>query len=178
MSSPRYSAPARWLHWLVALLVVLQIALGWIAEAEKDDARSLEILHAHVQLGVLILGLMLLRLTWRLARSAPAPPAGEPPHGRAIAAETHGALYLLLLTMPASGYVIWSFMNAPMSFLGVFALPDLWPVMPEDETSRAIAWYFHVYSSRALMALIALHVGAALYHELILRDRLIRERML
>lgn len=178
MSSSKYSAPARWLHWLVALLVLLQMALGWTAEAEKDDARSLGILHAHVQLGVLIFGLMLLRLTWRLAKGAPAPPASEPPHRRAIAAATHGALYLLLLTMPASGYVIWSFMNAPMSFLGAFALPDLWPLMPEDETSRAVAWYFHVYSSRLLIALLALHIGAALYHELFLRDRLIRERML
>jgi cytochrome b561 len=178
MSPTKYNAPARVLHWLVALLVFFQIALGWIAEAEKDDARNLEILHAHVQFGVLIFGLMLLRLTWRLAKGAPPPSEDEPPLRQKIAASTHGLLYLLLLTMPASGYVIWSWMDAPMSLWGVSALPDLFPVMPEDETGRAIAWYFHVYSSRILVALIALHVGAALYHELILRDGLIRKRML
>jgi cytochrome b561 len=178
MSSTRYGAPARAFHWIAAAFIFVQIALGWASEAERDNARSLDILHVHVQFGVLIFALMLLRLSWRLANGAPPPPSQESAFRRAIASATHASLYFQLLTMPASGYVVWSWMDAPMSLFGAFRLPDLFPVMPEDETGRAIAWYFHVYSSRVLVALICLHVGAALFHEFVLRDRLIRSRML
>lgn len=174
----KYSGAARALHWIIAPMVIAQIAIGWIAEQDENRASHLEKLHVHMQLGLLIFALMILRLCWRLYRGAPAAKLDEPEFRRRAAGLTHVVLYALLLTMPFSGYYIWSFIDAPMSFLAVIELPDLYRSMPEDETGRAIAWYFHVYSARALIALIALHIGAALYHEIVLRDRLIRERML
>lgn len=174
----KYSLVARIFHWVIAVIVVCQIALGWIAENEKDAAKSLDLFAIHYRVGLLILALMALRFAWRLGKGAPPPPPNEPASRRRAARLVHALLYVILLSMPFSGYVIWSFMDAPMAVAGPISLPDLFPVMPEDETPRAAAWYVHVYSSRALVALIALHIGAALYHEAILRDGLIRKRML
>jgi cytochrome b561 len=173
-----YSVVARVLHWMIAPLVMAQIAIGWIAEQDENRTSHIDKLHIHMQLGLIIFALMALRVLWRLYRGAPAPKPAEPKLRRRAASLTHFMLYALLLTMPFSGYYIWSFIDAPMSFLGAIEMPDLYATMPEDETGRAVAWYFHVYSSRVLIALIALHIGAALYHEFVLRDRLIRERML
>lgn len=175
---PRYALPARLLHWLVAGLVVAQIALGWAAERAEDRDAGFQLIRTHYQAGVMIFGLMILRLTWRLAKGAPPHPSGEPRWRKQAATITHTGLYALLLTMPVSGYVIWVWMDAPMTVFGLFDLPKMFVPPAEDETWRANAWYIHVYSSWLLVFLIVLHIGAALWHELILGDRLIRSRML
>lgn len=174
----KYALPARVLHWLVAVLVIVQISLGWAAEWDGNRDASFQLIRTHYQAGVLIFGLMILRTAWRLANGAPPPPPNEPPSRRFAAAFTHFAIYALLLTMPLSGYVIWVWMDAPMTWLGIVDLPKLFVPPVDDETWRANAWYIHVYSSWALIALVTLHIGAALWHELVLGDRLIRSRMI
>lgn len=155
----------------------MQISLGWAAEWEKDREASFQLIRTHYQFGVLIFALMIFRLSWRLAKGAPAPLLDEPPARRWTAHVTHWALYALLITMPVSGYVIWVWMDAPMTFLGFVDIPKLFVPPAEDETWRANAWYVHFYSSWAVIALTTLHVGAALWHEVALRDGLIRSRM-
>lgn len=177
-SRHRYALPARLLHWLVAIGVMVQIGLGWASEWTEDRHASFQLIRNHYQLGVILAGLMAMRLLWRVAKGAPPPEEGEPRWRRTSATAVHWALYALLLTMPVSGYVIWIWMDAPRDVLGLFELPALFTPPTEDETWRANAWYIHVYSSWAVIALVLLHVAAALWHELVLRDRLIRRRML
>jgi len=69
-------------------------------------------------------------------------------------------------------------MDAPMTWFGIVDLPKLFTPPIDDETWRANAWYVHVYSSWALIALATLHISAALWHEFVLADRLIRSRMI
>lgn len=178
MPVQKYSLPARVLHWLVAVLVIVQVVLGWAAEWERDREASFRLIQTHYQAGLLIFGLMILRLSWRIANAPPPPLIDEPPVRKHSATFTHWALYALLLTMPLSGYVIWVWMDVPMTAFGFLEVPKLFVPPAEDETWRANAWYIHFYSSWALIGLAALHIGAALWHEFAVRDGLIRSRMI
>ncbi len=180
MSPPaqRFSLPARLLHWVVAAAIPVQIYLGWAAEWEDARSESFRLIRSHYQLGVVIFSLMLLRILWRVGYGAPSGSEGKPRWRTALAATVHWLLYALLLTMPVSGYVIWVWMDVPMEVLGVVELPKLFTPPADDETSRALAWYIHYYSSWAVIALVALHVIAALWHQFVQRDNGIGARML
>lgn len=178
MSAARYPAIARWLHWAVALGVIVQLALGWGSEAIDDAADGMRVLRIHFQLGVLLLMAMLLRIAWRLSGRVPVADMQAPRWRRRAAGCVHATLYLLLLLLPASGYVIWVWMDASRELLGVLTVPALFVPPAEDETGRAIAWYVHWACAWTLAALVALHAAAALWHQWVLRDGLISRRML
>lgn len=177
-SVERYRLPARVLHWLVALAIPFHIYLGWAAEFASTRETEFPLIRCHYQVGVTLAVLMLMRLTWRMAGGAPAPPVGEPAWRDRLASLAHWALYGLLFLLPASGYVIWVWMEAPMDVFGLFDLPRLFTPPADDETGRAIAWYVHYWSGWTLIGLACLHVGAAIWHEFVRPDRLISRRML
>jgi cytochrome b561 len=166
----RYSLPARLLHWVIAAVVPIQIYLGYAAEWESDRRESFRLIQQHYQLGLLIFGLMLLRIFWRVGYGTPPHPKDEPRWRRLTANTVHWLLYALLLTMPVSGYVIWVWMDVPMNAFGFLELPRLFTPPIEDETGRAAAWYVHYYSSWLVIALIIIHVGAASWHQFVRRD--------
>lgn len=177
VAAERYRLPARLLHWLVALAMPLQFGLGWASERVQDREGSARLLFLHFELGLVVAVLMLFRLTWRLACGAPAPLAGEPRWRRRLAGAVHAAMYALLLLLPASGYVIWVWMEAPREVLGLFELPRLFTPSARDETGRAIAWYLHYWGGWLLLGLATLHVSAALWRQFVRRDGLIARRM-
>jgi cytochrome b561 len=174
----RFRLPACVLHWLVALAIPFQIYLGWAAELASTRETGSQFVHLHYQVGVTIAALMTLRLTWRIAVGAPAHRDDDPRWRRRLAAITHWALYGLLFLLPASGYVTWVWMKAPMGVFGLFELPKLFIPPEEDETWRAIAWYVHYWCGWILIGLVILHVGAAVWHQFVRRDGLISRRML
>jgi cytochrome b561 len=174
----RFALPARLLHWTVAAAMPIQIYLGWAAEWETERIESFRLIRSHYQLGIVIFGLMLLRVLWRVGYGAPLRLQAQRRWQSLVAATVHGLLYALLLTMPVSGYVIWVWMDGPMDILGVVHLPRLFTPPVDDETGRALAWYIHYYSSWAVIALVALHIIAALWHQYVRRDNLIATRML
>ncbi|MDP2180987.1 MAG: cytochrome b [Actinomycetota bacterium] len=174
----RYSLPARILHWILAPLVLAQVYLGWVAGWQRHPADGLPMLNAHFQIGFIILGLMTLRLLWRVGHRPPAPPTSEPRWRHVWASVTHVTIYVLILTMPISGYVLWVWMKAPMDLFGLIELPRVFQTSADDTRSRYVAWVVHHYSALLLSLLLALHVTAALWHEFVVRDGLIRKRML
>lgn len=183
-TSLRWGLVARVFHWLVAVLVVVQLILGWRQGLlqEHDPAGSIAVLFTHFQFGVMILALVILRLAWRIASPAPAPPASEPAWRRRLAATVHGALYGLLLIMPITGYIIWAHMSPyvridePMEVFGLFTVPMLF-TPPEDDTLRIWTSYVHQYCSWVLVGLVSLHIAAAIWHQFVLKDRILN-RML
>lgn len=174
----RYRLPARALHWLVALALPFQFWLGWASELAPDRDDSWRLLLLHVQLGLAVAALMALRLAWRVAAGAPAALADEQRWRRRLAAFVHWAMYALLLSLPASGYVIWVWMDAPMDAFGLFDVPRLFVPPAEDETGRALAWYVHYCSGWGLAGLATLHVSAAFWRQFVRRDGAIAKRML
>lgn len=176
MTAARYTRPARLLHWFVAALVLIQIALGLASDwTSRETARSL--LDIHVQIGLTIFALMVLRLLWRAGHKPPPLPATIDVVQQRIAKAAHTMLYLLLFVMPLSGYALWVWIGAQVRWFGSFTIPTF-ELAGQDEFWRSVAGYTHEYVGYALIGLILLHIAAALRHEFIERDRLISDRML
>lgn len=176
MKVGRYTLAARVLHWGVGILVLAQIALGFVADAAPRE-RSASLRELHAELGLLVLALMILRLTWRIVVPPPPLPRTLASWNRTAASIAHRLLYVLIFTMLGSGMAVWMWIGGPLEPLGLFtvSLPDL---SAQDEFWLSVAGYTHEYGAWAISGLIALHIAGAAYHELVLRDRLIRDRML
>ncbi len=170
----RYGAVAQVLHWLIALLLIAQFSLGFMAHDLPLSLERLKLLSRHKALGMTILALVLLRLLWRWMTPPPPLPASMPAREQQLARISHRLLYLLLLTLPVVGWVSSSAANLSVSWFGWFTFPDL--VAPDKQladTAKAI----HGVLAGLLLGLICLHVAAALRHHFVLRDDVLR-RML
>jgi cytochrome b561 len=162
-----YGSVAQGLHWLVAALVLAQLALGLYAANLPVSLARLQWLSRHKSLGLAILALMLLRLAWRALNPPPALPAFMPAWERRAARATHGLLYALLLLAPLAGWLYASAAGLSVNWFGWLVVPDL------IEKNRAQADVFralHVGLVRLLALVVVLHVGAALRHGFWLRD--------
>lgn len=168
-----YHIVARALHWtMAAAIVVLMIAA--IFRKEIDAAIGWRTMGLHKSLGLLVLGLGVVRLGWR-RRHAPPPP--DPSIGagmQRLAHGVHGLLYTLMLGLPVLGYVISSAGPYPLAFFG---LPVAKLAVAKDGTLAHWAETAHVAGGYTMVALVAGHALAALYHHHILKDSTLR-RML
>lgn len=156
----RYHWFARCLHWLIALAVFGMIASGLYAEDLDNSPYKLKIFFWHKSFGILILGLMMLRLLWRLLNKPP-PAASESKLAVEAADYGHAALYLLLFLMPISGWVIQSAANYPFQAFGLLSLPAI--VEPSKATAE-LAATVHGLTSKVLIALLLGHIAAVAVH--------------
>jgi cytochrome b561 len=131
--------------------------------------RKLELVSYHKWIGVTVLALMCLRLVWRLAHRPPPLPT-MPAWQRRAAVGVHWALYALLLAIPVSGWLYSSAAGVPTVYLGLWQLPDL---VAKDKALADLLRLAHVALNFALLALVVVHVAAALKHHFVDRDGLI-----
>jgi cytochrome b561 len=151
---------------------MVQIATGWLQEIEANPDAQHALMRGHYQFGVVLFGLMILRVLWRLSDRAPAPPSGRPKWSATAAHWVHGLLYLSLLSLPITGYVMWLQRDATMDVFGVLTLPRL-ARLDESDPLFLQSWNMHYYSGWTLIGLVVLHLGAALWHQFVRRDGLI-----
>lgn len=166
--SPSYKAGARWLHWLMALLILAMIPVGFLMIQEglsRPLQNNLFIFHKNV--GVLLLVLIVVRIVYRMRNAPPPEPTHLPAWQVKIAGLTHGLLYTLLFVMPLAGYVRVRAGGFPIEALDAMGIPAL---VPKSETLAGFAKSVHFYGGWAIAILVAMHVGAALQHGLIKRD--------
>ena len=167
-----WGAPATFFHWTVALLILVQIALGFSAALWRLSPLKLELFVWHKSTGMLILVLMLARLAWRLANRAPSLPPRTPAWERRAAHASHVLLYVLAVALPLSGWVINSAAAVPFSIFWLVPLP---PIVAPDERLEELAKLAHFTLLVTLCLVLAVHIGAALRHHFIKRnDVLIR----
>ena len=173
-TTARWGAVAQLLHWTVVVLVITQFVLGTTADRLPLGMHKLAVLARHKSVGITIFMLAIIRLIWRWSNATPLLPATLRPYERRLARLTHAALYVFLLVMPLTGWIMSSARSFPVSWFGVFQLPDL--VAPDRalyeamlKTHAALAW--------ALAAVATLHLLAALKHHIVLKDDVLR-RML
>lgn len=168
---PTYGAVSRILHWLTALGVFVMLGLGWGREFAPGPWKPF-LTELHKSLGLCLLAVVIIRLGWRVYAKAPALPSGTPLFIAWAAKAAHGALYALIVLMPLSGWAMVSAMGREASFFGVFNLPALFERTPSLVPALKEA---HELAAFLLAGLIALHIGAALYHQFILKDNLLAQ---
>lgn len=169
-----YSPTARFFHWIVVLLIAIQIPVGVYMVYRGSvlniwDATTNQLYSGHKLAGVIILTLVVFRLLYRLIAGAPSPEPTLEPWQRTVSELNHWGLYLLLLAVPLLGYIGVSMFPA-LNIFGAFNLPAL--TAPDKEMSKVV-FQWHMYGAIALGALIAMHVGAALYHFVIRQDNVL-----
>ncbi len=161
----RYSGVAIAFHWTIALLVIVNLVIG-IGHDAIPALRAL--MGAHKAIGVTVLLLTAGRIAWRLAHRPPALPAGTPAWEKGVAHATHWTLYLLMIALPLSGWLMVSGPGPHRPFLW-FGLFDI-PTLPVGKPLADLGGTAHGPLGWVMAALVVLHVGAALRHHLLLRD--------
>ena len=170
-----YDPVARSLHWLIAGLAVIVVALGWAIPGAARETGSREVLLLlHRSIGLLIIAVMLARALWRLGHPPPPLPSSLALIERLAAHANHLLLYVFFVVQPVSGYVNAAAAGHSVNLFGIVAIP---PLLPEDGRLSQIANAVHLVGQFVVYALVAVHVVAALMHALIRRDGIF-ERML
>lgn len=172
-SELKYSPTMRALHWLVVLAVSIAVVAVEIMDFfPKGSAERAALFIIHQTAGLSVLALMVLRLLARLGTQAP-PPVPGTPLVQLAARLTHGALYVLMVGMPVLGLLALAWGGKPIQPFGL----NLPLALTQDKTLAH--WSKEIHESGATLVYIAvgLHAAAALWHEFILKDRLLR-RML
>jgi len=162
-----YGTVARAFHWVIALLVLVQIPVGIAMLSQPLSRFSNALFVFHKGGGAVLLVLVFARLGWRVLHRPPPFPDFVPLDERRIASATHHALYVLLLVMVVSGYVRTVGDGYPIELLDLLGVPPLMPLMPR---AAAFALIVHQFAVLALVALVAVHVSALLRHQLIDRN--------
>ncbi|HEX7890686.1 MAG TPA: cytochrome b [Ramlibacter sp.] len=166
----RYGALAILLHWGMAGLLLVLVALGLYMGSLPDtgfDRVKITLILVHKALGLLALWIVLLRLAWRVGNVLPRLVEGTPMWQQVAARFVHLCLYALMLALPLTGWLMSSAGGYPVSFFGWFELPDF---VPRNEAMFRIWINVHHWLAYALMLLVALHMAAALQHHWVDRD--------
>lgn len=174
-SDDRFDHVSIALHWLTVLLIVMQFSTAWLREnVDHNSSFATTLLGAHRNSGVLIWIAGIFRLVWRHNFAYLPPfPAGMPKLQQTVAKANEYGLYVLLLVLPITGLGRVLFRGQPFDLL-FWHVPALFA---ENDSIRHLLVEAHEIGAEALLALIGLHAGAALFHRLVLRDGVL-QRML
>jgi cytochrome b561 len=169
---PAYTATARVLHWLTATIILIMIPLGFVAANDWGIPQQTHerLYNLHKSLGALVLPLALVRLIYRLTHPPLPLPPDIVPLQRIAAHATHWTLYALLIVQPLVGWIGTSAYPAPLPVFGLFELPKIWP---EDRAFSEQLFVLHRWLGIALAVVVAMHIGAALHHHLVRKDRVL-----
>ena len=157
------------LHWLVALAVIGLFALGvWMVDLTYYDPWYRQAPDIHRSVGVLLLGVLVLRIGWRIANARPAAEAGVSRLEDRLARMAHWTMDGLILAVIVSGYLISTAEGKAVDVFGLFSVPAAF-VGPENQED--VAGRFHWYLAHVLILIAGLHTLAALKHHFIDRNR-------
>ncbi len=171
----RYTATAQALHWVVAALMFAVIPLAWVMVNMARTAPSREWIYTlHKSFGMTILLLVVVRLAWRAAHPAPPLPGSLAKWERGMAAASHWLLYVILVGMPVSGYILSATGPVSVPYFDLFTFPAL----PKNQAvSDAARWVHAAVGQWLVYGLIVLHITATAWHAAVRRDGVL-DRML
>lgn len=169
-----YTRTAITLHWLMALLIVATFPLGLYMSDLPLSPYKLKLFSYHKWIGIVILALLLIRLTWRVIHRPPALEAGMPRWLAYGAHSAHIGLYTLMLAVPLTGWMMSSALGFQVVLFGVLPLPNL---IGTDKATGEVLKQVHEYLNYGLLVVVIAHVGAALHHHFMLHDGTLRRMM-
>lgn len=156
---------SRLFHWVMALMIIGLIYVGLDMVDQPDSPDKFALYGLHKSFGMIILVLVTMRLAWRIMTITP----NLPDHSM-ITRLSAPVLYLAMVTMPASGFLMSQAGGYPISIFGWVTVPT---VIAKNPELGKLAWQIHGYAGKVTIALICLHFFAALYHQLILKNNLL-----
>jgi len=171
-TATKYGAVTKWLHWTVFILFVGQYATGTIVNWMDPDTTLFGVGNAawvawHKSAGLLVLGLVLLRIIWRKTTRLPDWANGLSTWEKTTIHFVENGLYSVMFLMPLTGLLMSASAGHPTPFFHLFAIPGF--SHPNSGLSTA-AWFMHFAISYIIVALLAIHVGLAVRRELFEKD--------
>ncbi len=163
-----YSSGSKFLHWLIALIVIVMLTATFFFDDLPKSMRSFAFM-MHKSFGITVLFLMFLRLYWIHRSGKPALPATVPAWQAFSARAVHYALYLLLIIMPITGWVMSVAGNRIPSYFGLFDLPLPW--IEPDKPLAKLMNQSHKLLAWVMIGFVVLHIAAAIKHWLFNKDK-------
>lgn len=160
-----YARPAVSLHWLLAMLLIVMVSLGWYMMSIEKQPGSDWYFNLHKSIGLTVLGLVVLRLLWRLQHRPEDLPSSVPVWQAKLASWTQHLLYVCMVVLPVTGLTGSLYSKDGIAFFGA-ALPH--PAPNHDLSEQLFS--IHGATVWVLVGLVALHVAGGLKHLLINRD--------
>lgn len=167
MRNPSYTLTAVRLHWLIAVLLACLFGVGLYMTDLKLSPQKLQIYAWHKWAGVTVFLLVLVRLGWRIGHAPPPDAAGTPRWQVVAAHAVHHLLYVLMLAIPVSGWLMSSAKGFQTVWFGVVPLPDL---LDKNKELGALLAEVHEALNWTMAALVLAHAAAALKHHFVDRD--------
>ena len=168
-TSSNWGSVSRWFHWILGIAIIGMLAFGWWMNHIPARPDRLFYRSIHADIGYVVLLLMVAYLVWRLINPKPALPSGTPRWQRISAQISHSALFLVTIMVAMLG---WAHSGAHKpdyaSWFGLFRVPQI--TSPDKATADAYEDR-HIFFAYVLLALIVIHVAAALWHHFVKRDR-------
>lgn len=162
-----YSSGSKWLHWIVALILILMLAGSFFLDDVPKSVQSTAYM-LHKSFGLTVLALMILRLIWIIRTGKPPLPATVPAWQRVAAHAVQYALYFFVILMPLVGWVMSVAAGRPPVFFGLLTLP-----LPGIDVNKGLAHILeecHEVIAWIIIALLVLHVAGAFKHYVIDKD--------
>lgn len=166
----RYSKVAITLHWLMALMIIGNLAGGFLHDfIPRGSPERAIVMGLHVSFGLTIIALTLVRLGWRLANPPPPLPAYFTGGERLLAKGSHWAFYIAMLALPLSGWLMSERNERPLLYFFIAEVPKAGIGKPLAQTFNEM----HEILGWAMLALLALHVLGVIKHLVMDRDNLL-----
>lgn len=169
-----YGSVTKIFHWTIATIIYIMLTIGFVMGNISNDSLADKLYYYHKATGITVLGIMVLRMLWRIINIRPKLPESVPKWQRLASSAVHYGLYILLFAMPLSGWIMSSANGTPPSVFGLFQMPAI------VATNKAVTKTFaeiHELLAFVLIAFIVIHVAAALKHYFIDKDQVL-QRML
>ncbi len=173
-TTEQYGIMARALHWIMALMIIGIISVGFYMTSMEDGDDKWELYRMHKAFGVIVLMFVLFRWFWMLTNTALSPLANYTALDRKLAKLGKWALMILMLVMPLSGLAMSAFGGRATSVFGLFSVPGF------AEANKSVAGVFHdihVFSGWGIAIMVGLHILFALKHHFVDNDATLK-RML
>lgn len=172
-STTTWGWPAKWLHWIGAVLILLLLGHGWWMTHMAPRPDRLAHYAVHAALGYDFLALLIVRLLWRWTHAVPDLPAGLARWERWSAKAGHFGLYLLMFASTLTGWVLAGTFRRPMN-QDLFGLTVPQPITITDRAVRGAIEESHMILSYLLAALVVVHIAGALRHHFVKRTDVMR----
>jgi len=169
-TSVGYTATARVLHWITAILVLAQIVLGILIANKWTGAWQDQLYDLHKSNGAVLIPIILIRILYRWGHRPPPLPADIPAIQQFAAHATHYLLYGLVVVQVFLGWIGTASYPAPVPIYGLFNLPSVWP---ENRALSEQLLFVHRIVGISIAVVAAMHIGAALFHHFVRKDRVL-----